>query len=610
MRNLIKNESIKIRRQAAYKVLTVIILVIALLIPIGHFGITLILKWDDESYSLEDQANNFTEIAEVYENQGDESSFVMAAVYRGYAESRLFFAEHDLADSWKLNQFSSKLMNLAGKLAVYRLLAEGTVTYEDVLGSGCSYMIEEDLLGYDDSGEKEAGLSVTVTEAESDIIYGYGGSYEVDFDDVDWKAEYDRRKTEYADFEQYILDCTPKVLIRSELLSAEERLASAEENARVMAEQVAEAKAAMKEDDERSVAEYENCLYEYDLMQAEVSAMREAMWGMQFLYDNDCDPDSWQYTTVKMALTSGANLYYPSLVVMPKSVWEELYGNSTQTYEEYCEACENNEDRVTYGDMLLIARYALEHDTAPSQMLDTSSKSTFRMYFYILTGLISILMIVMMGMVVANEFSSGTIRLLVIRPRKRHKILTAKILSVLLYISVLTAIGTAVMLLLTMIFFGVGDLFTADLFAVNGTVLSVPAVLSFAAYAALTFLGILLCAAVALFFSAVTKKAALAIVIPMIVNSYSALFQIFSLSLANSLPFLKYTILPYLTPTVLFTSPLDTLGSSSLSGMLYGGFYGTIASLNGIYGICLMLCHIVVVVLLTYVIFNRQQIKR
>ncbi|MBU3217179.1 ABC transporter permease (plasmid) [Clostridium estertheticum] len=74
--------------------------------------------------------------------------------------------------------------------------------------------------------------------------------------------------------------------------------------------------------------------------------------------------------------------------------------------------------------------YRLKHDIQPIQ---SNSLCGFVEGSSMLIFLISLFAIVMGGGIVANEFSGGTIKLLLIRPSKRWKILTSKYISVLEY---------------------------------------------------------------------------------------------------------------------------------------------------------------------------------
>jgi len=83
-----------------------------------------------------------------------------------------------------------------------------------------------------------------------------------------------------------------------------------------------------------------------------------------------------------------------------------------------------------YKKELQTNEYRLKHDIQPVQensvwgFVDESSSIIF---------LISLFAIIMGGGIVANEFSGGTIKLLLIRPSKRFKILLSKYISVLGY---------------------------------------------------------------------------------------------------------------------------------------------------------------------------------
>lgn len=84
---------------------------------------------------------------------------------------------------------------------------------------------------------------------------------------------------------------------------------------------------------------------------------------------------------------------------------------------------------VYLQESLLKARYALEHD------LDTEKQTLWStvMFSSNLITLLSIFTIVIAADVVAGEFSAGTIKLLLIRPVKRWKILLSKYLSTLTF---------------------------------------------------------------------------------------------------------------------------------------------------------------------------------
>lgn len=99
---------------------------------------------------------------------------------------------------------------------------------------------------------------------------------------------------------------------------------------------------------------------------------------------------------------------------------------------------------VYLQESLLKARYALEHD------LDTEKQTLWStvMFSSNLITLLSIFTIVIAADVVAGEFSAGTIKLLLIRPVKRWKILLSKYLSTLTFalFGLLLLLGSAMLI--------------------------------------------------------------------------------------------------------------------------------------------------------------------
>lgn len=109
---------------------------------------------------------------------------------------------------------------------------------------------------------------------------------------------------------------------------------------------------------------------------------------------------------------------------------------------------------------LQIANYRLENDTAPV------SENTWSVLlrFSGLIEMVIIFSIVIAADVVSREYTSGTIKLLLIRPHNRSKILFSKYISVALF-----ALGMLALLVITgycvnALFYGLGSLSTTDLF--------------------------------------------------------------------------------------------------------------------------------------------------
>lgn len=111
------------------------------------------------------------------------------------------------------------------------------------------------------------------------------------------------------------------------------------------------------------------------------------------------------------------------------------------------------EKKQEYEDLIKIDKYRLENNIAPS----TYSQS-YKAIFEILApmfgvAVIAIIVIVIAGGTISTETSTGSIKFWALTPNKRWKILTAKILSVLFYIIVLTLLISTITIVIANVFF-------------------------------------------------------------------------------------------------------------------------------------------------------------
>ncbi len=128
--------------------------------------------------------------------------------------------------------------------------------------------------------------------------------------------------------------------------------------------------------------------------------------------------------------------------------------SAKMTYDEYLIKFENNILRAK--DNITLYTYAIENDTAP---LDYTY-STRRMlldYLYLAVFAGAFVAIILGCAIVSREYSKGTIRLLLIRPVKRWKILLSKVLAVFLIAFIVFALYSAITGVTTVSFFGRED---------------------------------------------------------------------------------------------------------------------------------------------------------
>ncbi|GGF14875.1 hypothetical protein GCM10010954_11840 [Halobacillus andaensis] len=136
------------------------------------------------------------------------------------------------------------------------------------------------------------------------------------------------------------------------------------------------------------------------------------------------------------------------------------------------------EERLNNGVALKVERDYLEQELAVLEYrlaenlppLEPDSLWGFMADTTNLTGIASLFTIVIAASIVANEFSSGTIKLLLIRPVSRGKILLSKYLTIISFAFVMLALMFGLSLILGFLLFGVTEETYAFLTYSNGQV--------------------------------------------------------------------------------------------------------------------------------------------
>lgn len=116
--------------------------------------------------------------------------------------------------------------------------------------------------------------------------------------------------------------------------------------------------------------------------------------------------------------------------------------------------------RADAENQLNIAEYRLEHDISPTPSNPWSAMLSF-------SGLVEMVMIfaiVVAADMVAGEYSAGTMKLLLIRPHGRSKILCSKYIAVSLFAIVMLGLLVGCGYVTNALFYGAGGIHASDLF--------------------------------------------------------------------------------------------------------------------------------------------------
>ncbi|MED4455747.1 ABC transporter permease [Metabacillus fastidiosus] len=168
----------------------------------------------------------------------------------------------------------------------------------------------------------------------------------------------------------------------------------------------------------------------------------------------------------------------------------------------------NSNLRTAYEREIAIKEYRLEHDLPPSTEMNMWSFVDKAQMIISFAGLF---IIIIAAGTVASEFSWGTIKLLLIRPISRSKILLSKYITILLYGIFFLSIIFVLSAIMGFFFFGTPTEHIAHLAYVNGEVVERNIVFHLIGQYLLSSIDILLVATMAFMISAVFRNGSLAI---------------------------------------------------------------------------------------------------
>lgn len=595
--SLVKNENIKTVKQTSFKVLLIIFACIITVVPLASKGISVIEN--NESVSDYDY---YLDWAEGEEKAGNA---IGAEYYRSMYDSYAFFSENGIGfDSIQFSvfRFSHQDLTIAAKCT--ELIVSGKYSIEEIRG-----------IGYFDSEYKSAFYKYVMPDGY-DYQSGMNEKYDI-YDDTEaayneepdmWSAENIAKaapilKEKLSGIRKNILEFDLKAYYLGQYEEADSKYQSA-----VATLDAAKAAAALKPDD-LSLA--------YSVKQAELyeEGMRENRSGIKSLFDNVYDYGSWQYITITDAICE-AGMQYERFCTMPRDLYVEMYGEAYAelNYEKYKSSTDNA--LLACRETVKLGFYSLENNIPmPGAIPEGSVKTRFTDQLGTVVSISSLILIVLAGSTLSSEYSSGSIRLLLIRPRRRSRILASKIVSMALIWFAAIAAAAVIDILLDLILFGVKDAFMPDLgVTVSGKIVETPALFGILKALLEDMLASSVVISMALLLSTLVRRAALSIALPIIIQFIAGIVQTLVISVVTYFPklhWLVYTPLPYsdLSKFRFINSAENFLGSGNggLVDMLFGGT--AVGDFLPWLGVIYLIAFTAAFIALSFVSFTKQQIK-
>ena len=322
------------------------------------------------------------------------------------------------------------------------------------------------------------------------------------------------------------------------------------------------------------------------------------IYWKQYMIDNNIKEIDWKHEVIEEILE-----YYTSSYKSLNVLSEDEYYKS----EEYAEY-KRQKLNVSYEDYVKIStkinenienkfkvnEYAILKDIR----INSGSRAELER-FTVIYSIIAVVTIIIAGTIVAREFSTGSIRMLLIRPVKRWKILTAKLCTVLIFMVILTVILFITSFITTGICYGFNDFTVHDLEIHSGKVVEVPFIISMIKQCSVAMISSVFFVLFAFAISTILRSVAAAIALPIASMLGGQIVQSIFFSMPKA--WLSYTPVPYIS--------LSKLTDSYIANGIYELNILHHMNISILNGSLMFLAISAIMMTITYIVFNKIDIK-
>ena len=264
------------------------------------------------------------------------------------------------------------------------------------------------------------------------------------------------------------------------------------------------------------------------------------------------------------------------------------------TYDEYVKNYrEQKEKRI---ETIKRIWYGLENNISDlNDVRDARSVVDGTYEIYIILAIVMV--IIMGGGIIASEFSKGTIRLLLIRPVSRWKILLSKLLSILLVGFSIVALGTGILYISSGYVFGFDAYKIPLLVTVNGSIIHIDFMKFLISKVLLSSSSLLFISVLVFSISTLAKNTALAVGISMIL--YLGVGPTVDLLISMKQTWVINTLIPYINASYFRLIPMTSQSLEQGFGLQMQYNWGAIQ----------LLIASLIMLVITFVVFVKKDVK-
>ena len=211
------------------------------------------------------------------------------------------------------------------------------------------------------------------------------------------------------------------------------------------------------------------------------------------------------------------------------------------TYETYKKDFEDRQQKVK--ESIELNWYSLKNDI-PQLQFQKDARSSVDQIYLMYVSVVIVLSIIIAGGIVSSEFSTGTVRLLMIRPVSRWKFLLSKLMAVLIIGYVTLILSVVLLMIPSGITYGFGGFSTNIISFVGGSIVEKNYILSIIPKLLFSSISLIFIIAVAITLSTITRNTALSVGLTMMMYLGSSPATLMLTGL--NMKWVTKTIFPYM----------------------------------------------------------------
>ncbi|MEQ3339090.1 ABC transporter permease subunit [Clostridium butyricum] len=346
--------------------------------------------------------------------------------------------------------------------------------------------------------------------------------------------------------------------------------------------------------DDEGKAKLEELKKEKEYAEEDMPKFEQDLAILKFRHNNniDYDKNNWKNNSI---VEIESELWDLRMKMLDEKAFNVDFSRNTlaNSYDEYVENYKKaNTLRV---EKIKELWYGLENNIPDlGAVKDARSivDSTYEIYIIFAV----VMIIIIGGGIVAGEYSTGSIRLLMIRPVARWKVLLAKLLAVLIVGFGIVVLGVTILIISSGAVFGFETLKVPVLQTINGTLVQIDYIKYMLPQLLLSTASLLFIGSLVFMISTLARNMALAVAIGMLLYIGAAPLSEILISLKQI--WLIDTLIPYINGSYLKLVP-NLLTSLRESGM----------DLNYTLGAKQLIVASIIMLIITFVIFMKKDIK-